>query len=34
MNGMASVISAKGDYNLSTSAAAINMTAGPKERIE
>lgn len=26
MNGMASVISAKGDYNLSTSAAAINMT--------
>jgi hypothetical protein len=34
MNGMASVISAKGDYNLSTSAAAINMTQAQKNEIE
>jgi hypothetical protein len=34
MNGMASVISAAGDYNLSTSAAAINMTQAQKNDIE
>ena len=34
MNGMASVISAKGNYNLSTSAAAINMTQAQKNSIE
>lgn len=34
MIGMASVISAKGDYNLSTSAAAINMTQAQKNDIE
>jgi hypothetical protein len=34
MNGMASAISAKGDYNLSTSAAAINMTQAQKNEIE
>ena len=34
MNGMASMISAKGDYNLSTSAAAINMTQAQKNEIE
>lgn len=34
MNGMASVISAKGDYNLATSAAAINMTQAQKQEIE
>ena len=34
MSGMASVISAKGDYNLSTSAAAINMTQAQKNEIE
>jgi hypothetical protein len=34
MNGMASVISAAGDYNLSTSAAAINMTQAQKNEIE
>ena len=34
MNGMASVISAKGDYNLSTSAAAINMTQAQKNEIK
>ncbi len=34
MNGMASVISAKGDYNLSTSAAAINMTQAQKQEIQ
>lgn len=34
MNGMASVISAKGDYNLSTSAAAVNMTQAQKNEIE
>ena len=34
LNGMASVISAKGDYNLSTSAAAINMTQAQKQEIE
>jgi len=34
MNGMASVISAKGDYNLSTSAAAMNMTQAQKQEIE
>ena len=34
MNGMASVISAKGNYNLSTSAAAINMTQAQKNEIE
>jgi hypothetical protein len=34
LNGMASVISAKGDYNLSTSAAAINMTQAQKNEIE
>jgi hypothetical protein len=34
LNGMASVISAKGDYNLSTSAAAVNMTQAQKNEIE
>jgi len=34
MNGMASVISAKGNYNLSTSAAAINMTQAQRNSIE
>jgi hypothetical protein len=34
MNGMASAISAKGDYNLSTSAAAINMTQAQKNEIQ
>jgi hypothetical protein len=34
MNGMASVISAQGDYNLSTSAAAVNMTQAQKNEIE
>ena len=34
MNGMASVISAKGNYNLSTSAAAINMTQAQKNSIQ
>jgi len=34
MNGMANVLSAKGNYNLSTSAAAINMTQAEKNSIE
>jgi hypothetical protein len=34
LNGMASVISAKGDYNLATSAAAINMTQAQKQEIQ
>ena len=34
MTGMANVISAKGDYNLSTSAAAVNMTQAEKQEIE
>lgn len=34
MNGMANVISAKGDYNLSTSAAAVNMTQAQKNEIQ
>ena len=34
MNGMANAISAKGDYNLSTSAAAVNMTQAQKNEIE
>ncbi|REK19025.1 MAG: hypothetical protein DWQ37_02360 [Planctomycetota bacterium] len=34
MNGMANVISSKGDYNLSTSAAAVNMTQAEKQEIE
>ncbi|MGD9723780.1 MAG: hypothetical protein AB7O59_04485 [Pirellulales bacterium] len=34
MTGMANVISAKGDYNLSTSAAAVNMTQAQKNEIE
>jgi hypothetical protein len=34
LNGMASAISAKGDYNLSTSAAAVNMTQAQKNEIE
>jgi hypothetical protein len=34
MNGMANVISAKGDYNLSTSAAAINMTQAERNEIQ
>lgn len=33
MRGMASVISAKGDYNLSTSAAAVNLTQAQKQYI-
>jgi hypothetical protein len=34
MNGMANVISAKGNYNLSTSAAAVNMTQAQKQEIQ
>jgi hypothetical protein len=34
MNGMASMISAAGDYNLATSAAAVNMTQAQKNEIE
>jgi len=34
MNGMASVISSAGDYNLSTSAAAINMTQAQRQEIQ
>jgi hypothetical protein len=34
MNGMANVISAKGNYNLSTSAAAINMTQAQRNSIQ
>ncbi len=34
MNGMANVISAQGDYNLSTSAAAVNMTQAQKNEIQ
>ena len=34
MTGMANAISAKGSYNLSTSAAAINMTQAQKQEIE
>lgn len=34
MTGMANVISAKGDYNLSTSAAAVNMTQAQSKEIE
>ncbi len=34
MNGMANVISSKGDYNLSTSAAAVNMTQAQKNEIQ
>lgn len=34
LNGMASVISAKGDYNLSTSAAAINWTEAQRNEIQ
>jgi hypothetical protein len=34
LNGMGSVISAKGDYNLSTSEAAINMTLAQKNDIQ
>ncbi len=34
LNGMASVISAQGDYNLSTSAAAVNMTQAQKNEIQ
>jgi hypothetical protein len=34
LNGMASVISAKGDYNLSTSAAAVNLTEAQKNEIQ
>ena len=34
MTGMANVISAKGSYNLSTSAAAVNMTQAQKNEIE
>ncbi len=34
MNGMASVISAQGDYNLATSAAAVNMTQAQRQEIE
>jgi hypothetical protein len=34
MNGMANAISAKGSYNLSTSAAAINMTQAQKNEIQ
>ena len=33
MRGMASVISAKGDYNLATSAAAVNLTQAEKQDI-
>ena len=34
MNGMANAISAKGNYNLSTSAAAVNMTQARKNEIQ
>ncbi len=34
MNGMANVISAKGDYNLTTSEAAINMTQAQSQEIK
>ncbi len=34
LNGMAGVISAAGDYNLATSAAAINMTQAQKNEIQ
>jgi hypothetical protein len=34
MNGMANAISAKGNYNLSTSAAAVNMTQAQKNEIQ
>jgi hypothetical protein len=34
LSGMASVISAQGDYNLSTSAAAVNMTQAEKNDIQ
>lgn len=34
MRGMASVVSAKGDYNLATSAAAVNLTQAEKQDIE
>jgi hypothetical protein len=34
LNGMANAISAKGNYNLSTSAAAINMTEARKNHIQ
>lgn len=34
MNGMANVISAQGNYNLSTSAAAINMTQAQRNEIQ
>ena len=34
MNGMANAISAKGNYNLSTSAAAINMTQAQRNEIQ
>ncbi len=34
MTGMANAISAKGDYNLSTSAAAVNMTQAQKQEIQ
>jgi len=34
LNGMASVISAKGDYNLATSAAAVNMTQAERNEIQ
>lgn len=34
MRGMASVISAKGDYNLATSAAAVNLTQAQKQDIQ
>jgi hypothetical protein len=34
MQGLASVISAQGDYNLSTSAAAINMTQAQRQDIQ
>ena len=34
MNGMSNVISAKGNYNLSTSAAAINMTQAEKNSLQ
>ena len=34
LNGMASVVSAAGDYNLSTSAAAVNMTQAQRNHIQ
>ena len=34
MNGMANAISAKGNYNLSTSAAAINMTQAQSNEMQ